>query len=82
MASILLARTACRYFETAPTDSPIARASARTLKLLVCSAISCFSFDMEILSFGIKRAPRGKNPRDYALSLQINLQPPDPSPRS
>jgi hypothetical protein len=33
---------------------------------------------MEILSFGIKRAPRGKNPRDYALSLQINLQPPDP----
>src|SRR5205807_2448491 len=42
-------RTARRYFETAPTDSPSARASARTLKLLACSPISCFSFDMETL---------------------------------
>jgi hypothetical protein len=25
--------------------------------LLVCSPISCFNFDMEILSFGINRAP-------------------------
>jgi hypothetical protein len=31
---------------------------------------------MEILSFGIDRAPRGKNPRDYAFRLPINLQPP------
>jgi len=37
--------------------------------------MSCFSFDMEILSFGINRAPQGKNPRDYAVRLQINLQP-------
>jgi hypothetical protein len=44
------------YFETAPIDSPRARASSRTLKLLVCSPISCFNFDMEILSFGIARA--------------------------
>src|SRR5205807_1044009 len=51
-------RTARRYFETAPTDSPSARASARTLKLLACSPISCFSFDMETLSFGIDLAPQ------------------------
>jgi hypothetical protein len=75
-ASIPLARTARRYLETAPVDSPSARASARTLKLLDCSPISCFSFDMEILSFGIDRAPRGKNPRDYPVYLPINLQPP------
>ena len=49
---------------------------ARTLKLLDCSPISCFNFDMEILSFGIDCAPRGKKPRGYAVSLSINLQPP------
>ena len=53
-------RTVRRYFETAPTDSPSVRASARTLKLLACSPISCFSFDMEILSFGIDLAPQDK----------------------
>src|ERR1022692_4210536 len=31
-------------------------------KLLPCSPISCFSFDMEILSLGIDCAPRGKKP--------------------
>jgi hypothetical protein len=31
---------------------------------------------MEILSFGIDRAPGGKNPREYAVHLPINLQPP------
>ena len=46
--------------ETAPTDSPSARASARTRKLLACSPTSCFSFDMEILSFGIDLAPQDK----------------------
>ena len=57
------ARTARKYFETAPIDSPTARACARTLKLLACSPISCFNFDMEILSFGIDYAPRGKTPK-------------------
>jgi hypothetical protein len=33
---------------------------ARTLKLLDCSPISCFNFDMEILSFGIDCAPGDK----------------------
>ena len=47
------ARTARSYFETTPSDSPRTRASARTLKLLVCSPIRCFNFDMEILSLGI-----------------------------
>jgi hypothetical protein len=54
------ARTARTYFETAPTDSPSARAVARTLKLLACSAISCFNFDMETLWFGIDLAPQDK----------------------
>jgi hypothetical protein len=31
---------------------------------------------MEILSFGIDRAPGGKNPQGYALGFSINLQPP------
>jgi hypothetical protein len=31
---------------------------------------------MEILSFGIDRAPGGKNPQDYAVRFPINLQPP------
>jgi hypothetical protein len=35
---------------------------------------------MEILSFGIDRAPFGaKSPKGYALGLPINLQPPAPS---
>jgi hypothetical protein len=33
---------------------------------------------MEILSFGIDRAPRGKSP-GYAVGFEINLQPPAPS---
>lgn len=48
-------RTARCYFETAPINNPRARASSRTLKLPVCSPISCFNFDMEILSSGISR---------------------------
>jgi hypothetical protein len=44
--------------------------------LLACSPISCFNFNMEILSFGITCAPRGKNPKDYAVHLPINLQLP------
>ena len=75
-------RTARRYFETAPTDSPRARASARTLKLLACSPISCFSFDMETLSFGIDLAPQDKKSQGYAVGHPINLQSPAPSPRS
>ena len=71
------ARIARKYFETAPTDSPRARPSARTLKLLDCSPISCFNFDMEILSFGIDYAPRGKTPRVRG-PLSINLQPNTP----
>jgi hypothetical protein len=70
------ARTARKYFETARTDSPNARPSARTLKLLDCSPISCFNFDMEILSFGIDCAPGDKNPSGYAVRCPINLQPP------
>jgi hypothetical protein len=31
---------------------------------------------MEILSLGIDRAPWGQNPKGYALSFPINLQPP------
>ena len=62
--------------ETAPTDSPSARASARTLKLLACSPTSCFSFDMEILSFGIDLAPQDKKSQGYAVGHPINLQPP------
>ena len=69
-------RTVRRYFETAPTDSPSVRASVRTLKLLACSPISCFSFDMEILSFGIDLAPQDKKSQRYAVGLPINLQPP------
>jgi hypothetical protein len=46
------------------------------LKLLACSPISCFSFDMEILSLGIDRAPWGKKSPDYAVRFAINLQPP------
>jgi hypothetical protein len=34
---------------------------------------------MEILSFGIDRAPRGQKSPDYALGFAINLQPPAPS---
>jgi hypothetical protein len=34
---------------------------------------------MEILSFGIDLAPRGKKPQGYALDPPINLQPPTPS---
>jgi hypothetical protein len=44
--------------------------------LLACSPISCFSFDMEILSFGIDLAPQDKKSQGYAVSLPINLQPP------
>ena len=69
------ARNARRYFETAPTDRSSARPSARTLRLLDCSPISCFNFNMEILSLGIDRAPGGKIPRGYALGFPINLQP-------
>jgi hypothetical protein len=47
--------------------------------LLACRAISCFNFDMEILSFGIDLAPPGQNPEGYALDPPINLQPPAPS---
>jgi len=68
--------------ETAPTDSPSARASARTRKLLACSPTSCFSFDMEILSFGIDLAPQDKKSQGYAVGHPINLQSPAPSPRS
>jgi hypothetical protein len=34
---------------------------------------------MEILSFGIDRAPWGQKSPDYAVGFAINLQPPDPS---
>jgi hypothetical protein len=34
---------------------------------------------MEILSFGIDRAPRGQKSPDYAVGFAINLQPPAPS---
>jgi hypothetical protein len=34
------------------------------------------NFDMEILSFDINCAPRGKKTRGYAVRLSINLQPP------
>ena len=77
--SIPAALTARRYLETAPTERSRARASARTLKLLVCSPISCFNFDMEILSFGIDRAPRGQKSPDYAVGFAINLQSSAPS---
>ena len=50
----------------------------RTLRLLVCSAISCFNFDMETLSFGIDPAPQDKRSQGYAVGLPINLQPPAP----
>jgi hypothetical protein len=43
--------------ERKEADGPRARLKARTLKLLDCSPISCFNFDMEILSFGIDCAP-------------------------
>jgi hypothetical protein len=69
------ARIARKYFETAPTDSPRARPSARTLKLLDCSPISCFNFDMEILTFGIDCAPKDKTPQ-VTRRQSINLQPP------
>ena len=49
---------------------------ARTLKLLDCNPISCFNFDMEILSFGIDCAPGGKNSLGYAVRFPVNLQPP------
>jgi hypothetical protein len=88
-ASIPQARTARKYFETAPTDNPKARPSARTLKLLDCSPTSCFNLDMEILSFGIDCAPGGKKSPGYAVCFAINLQSPTPlstivntSPRS
>jgi hypothetical protein len=48
---------------------------ARTLKLLDCSPISCFNFDMETLSFGIDCAPKHKTPQ-VTLRQSINLQPP------
>jgi hypothetical protein len=41
--------------------------------------MSCFNFDMEILWFGIDRAPPGQKSPDYALGFAINLQPPAPS---
>ena len=44
--------------------------------MLACSPISCFSFDMEILSFGIDLAPQDKKSQRYAVGLPINLQPP------
>lgn len=69
--SIPAARTARKYFETAPIDRSSARAIARTLKLLACRAISCFSFDMETLSFGIDLAPVGQKPQGYALDPPI-----------
>ena len=70
-------RTARRYFETAPTDSPSVRASARTLKLLACSPISCFSFDMEILSFGMTSLPRTKSPKaTRSANRSISSRPP------
>src|SRR6202011_1189912 len=72
-ASMPQARTARKYFETAPTDRPRARPRARTLKLLDCSPISCFNFDMETLSFGIDCAPKDKTP-------QITRSPIDQSP--
>jgi hypothetical protein len=34
---------------------------------------------MEILSFGIDRAPRGQKSPDYAVGFAINLQSPVPS---
>jgi len=51
---------------------------ARTLRLLACSPISCFNFDMETLSFGIDPAPQDKKSQGYAVGLPINLQPPAP----
>ena len=54
-------------------------ASARTLKLLACSPISCFNFNMETLSFGIDPAPEGQKSLGYAVGLPINLQPSHPS---
>ena len=47
--------------------------TARTLKLLDCSPISCFNFDMETLSFGIDCAPKDKTP-------QVTRSPIDQSP--
>jgi hypothetical protein len=44
--------------------------------LLDCSPISCFNRDLQILWFGIDRARRGRKPRDCALRLPVNLQPP------
>jgi hypothetical protein len=34
---------------------------------------------MEILSFGIDRAPQGQKSPDYAVGFAINLQSPAPS---
>jgi hypothetical protein len=77
LASVDSAGAQCpQYLETAPTDSPRARLRARTLKLLDCSPISCFKFDLEILSFGITALLKGQNPQGYAVYLSINLQPP------
>jgi hypothetical protein len=55
------------------SERPNAGPSARTLKLLDCSPIRCFNFDMERLSFGIDCAPGGKNNRGYAIRFAINL---------
>ena len=51
---------------------------ARTLRLLACSAIRRFNFDMETLSFGIDPAPKDKHSQGYAVGLPINLQPTAP----
>jgi len=58
---------------------PTARAPARApgrVNWLACSPTSCFSFDMEILSFGIDLAPQDKKSQGYAVGHPINLQPP------
>ena len=73
-------RTACRYFETAPTDNPSAAAMPRTPRLLDCSAISCFNFDMETLSFGMRTPQDKKVPSVRVLpDGQISSRSP-PSP--
>jgi len=43
--------------------------------LLACTPISCFSFDTEILSFGIDLALHDKKVQGCAVGLPINLQP-------
>ena len=70
------ARTARKYFETAPTESPSARAHCPHAQVArLQPAISCFNFDMEILSFGIDFAPSGQNPKVTRSASPINLQP-------